>query len=41
MLLECGDLAGAQAALDSLPLAKLGMLEVQLIPLQGYRAFYP
>lgn len=41
MLLECNDEAAARAALDSLPLAKRGMLEVQLVPLGGYAAFFP
>jgi muconolactone delta-isomerase len=41
MLLECDDETQARAALDSLPLAKRNMLEVQLVPLAGYPAFFP
>ena len=41
MLLECESEETARAALDSLPLAQRGMLEVQVVPLQGYRAFGP
>lgn len=41
MLLECADEVAAQAAVGSLPLAQRGMLEVQILPLQGYRAFAP
>ncbi len=41
MLLEAPDATTAQAALDSLPLAQRGMLEVQLVPLRAYRAFCP
>jgi muconolactone delta-isomerase len=41
MLLECADEAAARAALNSLPLAELGMLEVQIIPLGAYPAFFP
>ena len=41
MLLECNDLVHAQASVASLPLAQKGMLEVQVIPLKGYRAFGP
>ena len=39
MLLEAQSLEGAQAAVGSLPLAQAEMLEVQIIPLKGYRAF--
>ncbi|HEY1656053.1 MAG TPA: muconolactone Delta-isomerase family protein [Candidatus Tumulicola sp.] len=41
MLLECPDAASAQAAVESLPLAKRGMLEVQIVPLGAYPAFFP
>lgn len=41
MLLEGTDEAEVRAALDSLPLARRGMLEVQVIPLRAYRAFCP
>jgi hypothetical protein len=38
---EAADQAAVQAALDSLPIAQRGMLEVQVIPLRPYRAFCP
>jgi len=41
MLLECADGAAAQAAVESLPLARRGMLEVQILPLGAYPAFFP
>jgi muconolactone delta-isomerase len=41
MLLECSDEAAAQAAVGSLPLARLEMLEVQILPLGSYPAFFP
>lgn len=41
MLLECADEAAAQAAVDSLPLARRNMLEVQILPLSPYPAFFP
>jgi muconolactone delta-isomerase len=41
MLLECGDEATAHEAISSLPLARRGMLEVQILPLSPYPAFYP
>lgn len=41
MLLECPDETAARAAVDSLPLAQRGMLEVQIIPLGPYPAFFP
>jgi len=41
MLLECADEAAAQAAVGSLPLAQRGMLEVQIVPLSPYPAFFP
>lgn len=41
MLLECADQAEAQAAVGSLPLAQREMLEVQILPLSPYPAFFP
>ncbi|HEX4013981.1 MAG TPA: muconolactone Delta-isomerase family protein [Candidatus Cybelea sp.] len=41
MVLECADEAAAYAAVDSLPLAQRGMLEVQILPLGPYPAFFP
>lgn len=41
MLLEAVDEAAARGALDSLPLAQRGMLEIELTPLRAYRAFCP
>lgn len=41
MLLECVDEAAAHAAVNSLPLAERGMLEVQIVPLGPYPAFFP
>jgi muconolactone delta-isomerase len=41
MLLECADEAAAQAAIGSLPLAERGMLDVQIIPMAPYPAFFP
>lgn len=41
MLLECADEAAAHAAVDSLPLAERGMLELQILPLSPYPAFFP
>ena len=41
MLLECADEAAARAAVNSLPLAQRGMLEVQIVPLGPYPAFFP
>jgi hypothetical protein len=41
MILECADEAAARAAVSSLPLAQRGMLEVQIIPLSPYPAFFP
>lgn len=41
MLLECADEAAAHAAVGSLPLAQRGMLEVQILPLGPYPAFFP
>lgn len=39
MLLEAGSLEEARSFVDSLPMAQAGMLEVQLVPIKGYRAF--
>ena len=41
LLLECADAADAQEVVNSLPLAQKGMLEIQIIPLRGYRGFGP
>lgn len=41
MLLECADAAAANDAVSSLPLARRGMLEVQILPLTSYPAFFP
>jgi muconolactone delta-isomerase len=41
MLLECPDEAAARAALSSLPLAERDMLDVQLLPVGPYPAFFP
>ncbi|HEY8296880.1 MAG TPA: hypothetical protein VIG32_02530 [Candidatus Baltobacteraceae bacterium] len=41
LMLECGDLAGAQAAIASLPLAQRDMIDAQVIPVRGYRGFGP
>lgn len=41
MLLECADESSARDAVGSLPLAKRDMLEVQILPLGGYAAFFP
>lgn len=41
LLLERDSLDAANAAIQSLPLAERGMLDVQLIPLRGYRGFGP
>ncbi len=41
MLLECADEAAAHAAVDSLPLAKLEMLDVAILTLGPYPAFFP
>lgn len=41
MLLECADEAAARAAVDSLPLAKLEMLDVSILTLGPYPAFFP
>jgi len=41
MLLECTDEAAAREAVASLPLAQRDMLEVQILPLGPYPAFFP
>lgn len=41
LLLEAGSLDEGQAAFGRLPLAAAGMLEVQFVPLRGYRGFGP
>ncbi|HET6274485.1 MAG TPA: muconolactone Delta-isomerase family protein [Candidatus Cybelea sp.] len=41
MLLECPDVAAAHSAVASLPLAQRGMLEVAIMPLGPYPAFFP
>lgn len=41
MLLECADESAARDAVGSLPLAQRDMLEVQILPLGGYPAFFP
>lgn len=41
MLLECPNEAAAQAAVGSLPLAQRGMLDVQIVSLSPYPAFFP
>ena len=41
MLLECADEGAAKAAVDSLPLAGRDMLDVQILPLHPYPAFFP
>jgi muconolactone delta-isomerase len=39
--LECTDADEARRAINSLPLAAAGMLDVQMIPLLPYRGFAP
>jgi muconolactone delta-isomerase len=41
LLLEAESVESAGAAMSSLPLNAKGMLEVQFIPLRGYRGFGP
>lgn len=41
IVLEAVDLAAAQAVVATLPLVAKNMLEVQIIPLRGYRGFGP
>jgi uncharacterized protein YciI len=39
VLLEAADLAEAEAAMESLPLHRSGMLDVQIVPLRPFRGF--
>lgn len=41
LMVEAASLDEANAALATLPLAKLEMLESMLVPLRGYRGFGP
>lgn len=41
LMMEHESLEDAQAAFARLPLAAAGMLEVQFVPLRGYRGFGP
>lgn len=41
LMIERESLEDAQAAFTRLPLAAAGMLEVQWVPLRGYRGFGP
>lgn len=41
LLLECEDAREVDALVASLPLARRDMLEVQIIPVRGYRGFGP
>jgi muconolactone delta-isomerase len=41
MLLECADEAAARQAAGSLPLAQRDMLEIHILPLGPYPAFFP
>jgi hypothetical protein len=41
LMMERDSLEDAQAAFARLPLAAAGMLEVQWVPLRGYRGFGP
>jgi muconolactone delta-isomerase len=41
MLIEADDEAAARAAVETLPLAQRGMLEVQILALGPYPAFFP
>lgn len=41
MLIESDDEPSARAAVNSLPLAQRGMLDVQVVPLGAYPAFFP
>lgn len=41
LMMETDSIEDAQAAFARLPLAAAGMLEVQFIPLRGYRGFGP
>jgi hypothetical protein len=39
LVLECPDLAAAQAALNTLPLVQQGLITFELIPLRAYPGF--
>ena len=39
LVLECANLDGARAALDSLPLVQAGLIDFELIPLRPYPGF--
>jgi uncharacterized protein YciI len=39
IVLEAADLAAAQAVMESMPLAQLEMMDVEVIPLLPYRGF--
>ncbi len=39
LVLECSDVAGAKAALATLPLVKHGLIQFDLIPLRAYPGF--
>ena len=39
--LEAASLEEAQAALDTLPIVRAGMMKITLVPLTGYRGFGP
>ena len=41
LLLECDNHRDAEAVVASLPLVQHEMLEVQIIPMRGYRGFGP
>jgi len=41
VLLECDSLEAAQAWAETLPLRAAGMLDTEIIPLAGYRGFFP
>ena len=39
LVLECDDLAGAQTALDTLPLVEAGLIRFEILPLRAYPGF--
>jgi hypothetical protein len=39
LILECGDLAEADAALSSLPMVAAGLIEFEVLPLRAYPGF--
>ena len=41
ILLEADSLDAAHAALDTLPLNQVGMLQVEVLTVSGYRGFFP